>query len=168
MWSTVSCRATTTLNTYARLWPTAEDWTRKAADSMMADVRRADQVRTTGPPESGLSCGAEPELHGEAEHDRILHSCTITRYSADDVAVRTHTATSRTRSPQSLIMSSTSDVRSTAGPGSRSATSATMASMAYLCPCNLASRRRPALRRALSFVTDSTRIRDRSQLSRAM
>jgi site-specific recombinase XerD len=29
-------RATTTLNTYAHLWPTAEDRTRKAAESIMS------------------------------------------------------------------------------------------------------------------------------------
>lgn len=29
-------KATTTLNTYAHLWPTAEDRTRKAAESIMA------------------------------------------------------------------------------------------------------------------------------------
>jgi integrase len=45
-------KATTTLNTYAHLWPTAEDRTRKAADSMMADTLAdpaADSVRTSGP-----------------------------------------------------------------------------------------------------------------------
>ena len=30
-------KATTTLNTYAHLWPTAEDRTRKAAESIMSD-----------------------------------------------------------------------------------------------------------------------------------
>jgi integrase len=40
-------KATTTLQTYAHLWPTAEDRTRKAADSMISEVL-ADPVRTTG------------------------------------------------------------------------------------------------------------------------
>lgn len=40
-------KATTTLNTYAHLWPTAEDRTRRAADSMMA-AALADSPRTTG------------------------------------------------------------------------------------------------------------------------
>jgi integrase len=40
-------KATTTLNTYAHLWPKAEDRTRKAAASMMAEVgAAADSVRT--------------------------------------------------------------------------------------------------------------------------
>ena len=40
--------ATTTLNTYMHLWPTAEDKTRKAAASMMAGAlgAPADSVRT--------------------------------------------------------------------------------------------------------------------------
>ena len=40
--------ATTTLNTYSHIWPTAEDRTRKAAAGMMAAVSgdRADSVRT--------------------------------------------------------------------------------------------------------------------------
>jgi integrase len=45
-------RATTTLNTYAHLWPTAEDRTRKAADSLMAETfgePAADSLRTRGP-----------------------------------------------------------------------------------------------------------------------
>jgi integrase len=37
-------KATTTLNTYAHLWPTAEDRTRKAADSIMAEARSAPAV----------------------------------------------------------------------------------------------------------------------------
>ena len=44
-------RATTTLNTYAHLWPTAEDRTRKAADSLMAESfgePAADSLRTSG------------------------------------------------------------------------------------------------------------------------
>ena len=42
-------KATTTLNTYAHLWPTAEDRTRKAAASMMVEVLGvADSVRTEG------------------------------------------------------------------------------------------------------------------------
>jgi integrase len=43
--------ATTTLNTYSHLWPTAEDRTRKAATAMMiaALVNSADSVRTEGP-----------------------------------------------------------------------------------------------------------------------
>jgi len=42
--------ATTTLNTYSHLWPTAEDRTRKAADAMMnaALADSADSVRTKG------------------------------------------------------------------------------------------------------------------------
>ncbi|HEY2562463.1 MAG TPA: tyrosine-type recombinase/integrase, partial [Acidimicrobiales bacterium] len=42
--------ATTTLNTYSHLWPTAEDRTRKAAAEMMTAVSKAaeDSVRTTG------------------------------------------------------------------------------------------------------------------------
>jgi integrase len=40
-------KATTTLNTYAHLWPTAEDRTRSAAASLMASVSAAaDSVRT--------------------------------------------------------------------------------------------------------------------------
>ena len=31
-------KATTTLNTYAHLWPTAEDRTRKAAESIMSEA----------------------------------------------------------------------------------------------------------------------------------
>jgi integrase len=49
-------KPTTTLNTYAHLWPTAEDRTRKAADALIAEtiatitaVSRADSLRTTGP-----------------------------------------------------------------------------------------------------------------------
>lgn len=40
--------ATTTLNTYSHLWPTAEDRTRKAAGSLMAGALPilADSVRT--------------------------------------------------------------------------------------------------------------------------
>lgn len=42
-------KATTTLNTYAHLWPTAEDRTRAAAAELMAAVRTpADSVRTQG------------------------------------------------------------------------------------------------------------------------
>ena len=42
-------KATTTLNTKAHLWPTAEDRTRKAAASMMVDVLGvADSLRTDG------------------------------------------------------------------------------------------------------------------------
>lgn len=42
-------KATTTLNTYSHLWPTAEDRTRKAAEGIMAAVAptAADRVRTT-------------------------------------------------------------------------------------------------------------------------
>ena len=41
-------KATTTLNTYAHLWPTAEDRTRTAAQSMLTTVLAipADSVRT--------------------------------------------------------------------------------------------------------------------------
>ena len=41
-------RATTTLNTYAHLWPTAEERTRRAAGDLLAGVLRilADCVRT--------------------------------------------------------------------------------------------------------------------------
>jgi integrase len=41
-------KATTTLNTYAHLWPTAEDRTRAAAGAMMDDAlgNLADSVRT--------------------------------------------------------------------------------------------------------------------------
>jgi integrase len=40
-------RATTTLNTYAHLWPTAEDRTRSAAASLMAQAEKAaDSLRT--------------------------------------------------------------------------------------------------------------------------
>lgn len=44
-------KATTTLNTYAHLWPTAEDRTRAPAGAMMDDALSilADPVRTTGP-----------------------------------------------------------------------------------------------------------------------
>ena len=40
--------ASTTLNTYSHLWPTAEDRTRKAADAMLAEAMRdpKDSVRT--------------------------------------------------------------------------------------------------------------------------
>jgi integrase len=43
--------ATTTLNTYSHLWPTAEDRTRKAAQAMMAATfgNLADSVRTEAP-----------------------------------------------------------------------------------------------------------------------
>lgn len=43
-------KATTTLNTYSHLWPTAEDRTRQAAAGLMAAVvpAAADRVRTTG------------------------------------------------------------------------------------------------------------------------
>lgn len=44
-------KPTTTLTTYAHLWPTAEDRTRKAADSLMRETF-ADQLRTTGPREA--------------------------------------------------------------------------------------------------------------------
>ena len=43
--------ATVTLNTYAHLWPTAEDRTRAAAAAMLADTLgggAADSVRTSG------------------------------------------------------------------------------------------------------------------------
>ncbi|MGO1384269.1 MAG: tyrosine-type recombinase/integrase [Arachnia sp.] len=40
--------ATTTLNTYSHLWPTAEDRTRAASASIMADVFSADSLRTDG------------------------------------------------------------------------------------------------------------------------
>lgn len=41
-------KATTTLNTYAHLWPTAEDRTRRAAGDLLAEVLPilADRVRT--------------------------------------------------------------------------------------------------------------------------
>jgi len=45
-------KATTTLNTYAHLWPTAEDRTRKAAGELLASVlmtSTADSVRTSEP-----------------------------------------------------------------------------------------------------------------------
>lgn len=41
-------KPTTTLTTYAHLWPTAEDRTRRAADALMTQAL-ADSVRTTGP-----------------------------------------------------------------------------------------------------------------------
>lgn len=41
-------KPTTTLNIYAHLWPTAEDRTRQAADSLMSETL-ADAVRTSGP-----------------------------------------------------------------------------------------------------------------------
>ncbi len=41
--------ATVTLNTYSHLWPSAEDKTRAAAASMMAETLGAgDSVRTSG------------------------------------------------------------------------------------------------------------------------
>jgi integrase len=41
--------ATVTLSTYAHLWPTAEDRTRAAAASMLAEtLDAADSVRTSG------------------------------------------------------------------------------------------------------------------------
>jgi integrase len=42
--------ATTTLNTYSHLWPTAEDRTRKAAQAMMNTALgdSADSLRTEG------------------------------------------------------------------------------------------------------------------------
>ncbi|QSR32403.1 hypothetical protein CFI00_18295 [Nocardioides sp. S5] len=46
-------KATTTLNTYAHLWPTAEDRTRKAAESIMAaslGEPTADPVRLVTSP----------------------------------------------------------------------------------------------------------------------
>ncbi len=39
-------KATTTLNTYAHLWPTAEDRTRSAAAGLLASVAAADSLRT--------------------------------------------------------------------------------------------------------------------------
>jgi len=44
-------KATTTLNTYSHLWPTAEDRTRQAAAGLMTSVAlpAADQERTAGP-----------------------------------------------------------------------------------------------------------------------
>jgi hypothetical protein len=39
-------KATTTLNTYAHLWPTAEDRTRAAAADLMASAAVADSLRT--------------------------------------------------------------------------------------------------------------------------
>jgi site-specific recombinase XerD len=48
-------KATTTLNTYSHLWPTAEDRTRQAAEAMLTEALsadeneiRADSVRTNG------------------------------------------------------------------------------------------------------------------------
>jgi len=45
-------KATTTLNTYSHLWPTAEDRTRQAAEAMLIEAlavdNPADSVRTTG------------------------------------------------------------------------------------------------------------------------
>lgn len=43
-------KATTTLNTYSHLWPTAEDRTRRAADDLLAAALAvpADRARTTG------------------------------------------------------------------------------------------------------------------------
>ena len=45
-------KATTTLNTYSHLWPTAEDRTRQAAEAMLVEAlaveNPADSVRTTG------------------------------------------------------------------------------------------------------------------------
>jgi integrase len=42
-------KATTTLDTYSHLWPSAEDRTRQAAGAMLADVlNRADSLRTAG------------------------------------------------------------------------------------------------------------------------
>lgn len=38
--------ATTTLNTYSHLWPTAEDRTRKAADAMMATALDGGQIQS--------------------------------------------------------------------------------------------------------------------------
>jgi integrase len=45
-------KATTTLNTYSHLWPTAEDRTRKAADSLIAETL-ADSPRTAEPRKVG-------------------------------------------------------------------------------------------------------------------
>ena len=52
--------ATTTLNTYSHLWPTAEDRTRKAAQAMMAAAfgDLADSVRT-----EALKTGSEQRRH---------------------------------------------------------------------------------------------------------
>ena len=52
--------ATTTLNTYSHLWPTAEDRTRKAAQAMMAAAfgNLADSVRTEAP-----KTGSEQRRH---------------------------------------------------------------------------------------------------------
>ncbi len=43
-------KATTTLNTYSHLWPTAEDRTRRAANELLAAALAvpADRVRATG------------------------------------------------------------------------------------------------------------------------
>ena len=36
-------KATTTLNTYSHLWPTAEDRTRQAAEAMLTEALKADE-----------------------------------------------------------------------------------------------------------------------------
>jgi integrase len=48
-------KATTTLNTYAHLWPNAEDRTRRATDDLMAEVAHeilADSLRTLATPQA--------------------------------------------------------------------------------------------------------------------
>src|SRR5262249_16967387 len=70
--------------------------------------------------------------------------------------------------PQSLDMSSMSEVSMATGLGWRSATSATVASMAYLWPCSFASLSSVADALAAWAVTGSTLTRDRTQFSRAM
>jgi hypothetical protein len=70
--------------------------------------------------------------------------------------------------PQSVAMSSTSEVSMATGLGWRSAASATVASMACLWPCSFASLSSFADAFAVWAVTGSTLTRDRTQLSRAM
>lgn len=69
-------KATTTLNTYAHLWATAEDRTRKAAKSIMcaslseptapAPLPSSMQAKVSGPPSDRSSSSQGPFAYGAA------------------------------------------------------------------------------------------------------
>jgi hypothetical protein len=82
-------KATTTLNTYAHLWPTAEDRTRKAADSIMSAslgepaAPQADFRVSTGsdpcPRIAHVLPGASPRLPPLARHSALYGRPTSPR-----------------------------------------------------------------------------------------
>ena len=72
----------------------------------------------------------------------------------------------RTLLPHSRVMSSTSDVRMATGPGWRRAASATVASIAYLCPCRPAPLGSRAAALAAASVIGSTLTRESAHCSR--